>query len=321
MNNKITVVIPVYNTEKYIRKCIDSIVHQSYTNLEIIAVNDGSTDGTGAILDQYAALDLRIKVIHQKNAGHQSARKAGVEAATGDFIAFVDSDDSIARSDAFEKLIGAIDDKTHIVVGRINIDNGTTTKLFPSDIFSSISSKEYIEKYILCGRVGWNICAKLFRTTIVKSIEGNPINVTVGEDALYTIIIAEQAGGNVVMVNIPVYNYYMRNGSITKTKNTKYFYDNFLVADYIDAYLKETVAVKYRVAFRLLCMSNSFRYGWQGSSHPLNANAIKLYKQTPEVLQLFRPKKRLQIWLLINLGNLLSRYVFKNRIKLTTDEQ
>lgn len=91
----ISVIVPVYNVEPYIAECIESIQNQSYQHLEIILVNDGSTDDSGDICDQYAAYDNRIKVIHQENAGLSAARNAGIEVSTGDYIAFVDSDDYI----------------------------------------------------------------------------------------------------------------------------------------------------------------------------------------------------------------------------------
>lgn len=92
---KISVVIPVYNVEKYLRKCLDSVCGQTFHNLEIIVVDDGSTDESGTICDQYASFDNRIKVIHKENGGLSDARNAGMDVATGDYIGFVDSDDYI----------------------------------------------------------------------------------------------------------------------------------------------------------------------------------------------------------------------------------
>lgn len=90
---KVSVIVPVYNVESYLEQCLDSIVDQTYSNLEIILVNDGSTDRSGRICDEFAEKDSRINVIHQKNAGVSSARNSGIEVATGDYITFVDSDD------------------------------------------------------------------------------------------------------------------------------------------------------------------------------------------------------------------------------------
>ena len=92
---KISVVVPVYNTVRYLKKCIDSIVKQSFIDFQIILVDDGSTDGSERICDEYAKADSRIKVIHQTNSGVVRARKTGLKAADGDYIYYVDSDDWI----------------------------------------------------------------------------------------------------------------------------------------------------------------------------------------------------------------------------------
>ncbi len=98
MEDKISIIIPVYNVEKYIKKCVDSIINQTYKNLEIILVDDGSSDNSGKICDEYKKRDYRIKVIHKENGGLSDARNKGVEIATGKYIGFVDSDDYIEEN-------------------------------------------------------------------------------------------------------------------------------------------------------------------------------------------------------------------------------
>ncbi len=93
MNPKISVIVPIYKVEKYLPNCVESILNQSYTNLEIILVNDGSPDNCGKICDNYAEQDIRIQVIHKQNGGLSDARNAGFKASTGDYISFIDSDD------------------------------------------------------------------------------------------------------------------------------------------------------------------------------------------------------------------------------------
>lgn len=116
---KISVIVPVYKVEPYLRKCLDSIVGQTYRNLEIILVDDGSPDNCGAICDEYAARDERIKVIHKKNGGVASARNAGLAVATGDYVGWVDSDDWI-ETDMFEHLLKGAEfhDADIVICGR-----------------------------------------------------------------------------------------------------------------------------------------------------------------------------------------------------------
>jgi len=95
MSELITIIVPIYKVEEYLRRCVDSILKQTYKNLEVILVNDGSPDGCGAICDEYATLDGRIEVIHKTNGGLSDARNAGIEVAHGSYVSFVDSDDWI----------------------------------------------------------------------------------------------------------------------------------------------------------------------------------------------------------------------------------
>ena len=98
MEDVVSVIVPVYNVEQYIRKCIESILNQTYNKMEIILVDDGSTDNSGIICDEYSKRDKRIKVIHKINGGLSDARNAGLDICTGDYIVFVDSDDYIKNN-------------------------------------------------------------------------------------------------------------------------------------------------------------------------------------------------------------------------------
>lgn len=95
---KVSVIIPVYNAEKYLRKCLDSVLAQSFADFEVLLINDGSTDGSGKICDDYAQKDARVKVFHKENGGVSSARNLGLDNATGDWIVFVDSDDYVEKN-------------------------------------------------------------------------------------------------------------------------------------------------------------------------------------------------------------------------------
>ncbi|MCQ2548472.1 MAG: glycosyltransferase [Lachnospiraceae bacterium] len=104
----VTIVVPVYNVEKYLKKCVDSLVNQTYKNIEIVLVDDGSTDSSGMICDEYALIDPRVKVVHKTNAGLGYARNTGLDNASGDYVTFIDSDD-IAEPDLVKLLLDAIE--------------------------------------------------------------------------------------------------------------------------------------------------------------------------------------------------------------------
>ena len=102
--NQISVIVPVYNVEGYLARCVDSILGQTYENLEVILVDDGSRDGSGALCDAFARQDHRVKVIHKPNGGLSSARNTGIDAAQGEYLAFVDSDDWL-EPDAYAQML------------------------------------------------------------------------------------------------------------------------------------------------------------------------------------------------------------------------
>lgn len=114
MNDLISVIVPIYNVEKYLRNCIDSIINQTYKNLEIILVDDGSPDNCPKICDDYAKLDSRIKVIHKKNDGPSIARNTGIQFANGEWIIFVDADDFYCNLDAYNIIINYLNNNKDI---------------------------------------------------------------------------------------------------------------------------------------------------------------------------------------------------------------
>ena len=142
---KISVIVPVYNVEVYLDKCVKSIVNQSYRDLEIILVDDGSLDRSSELCDMWAQKDRRIRVIHQKNKGLSGARNAGLHIAKGDYLGFVDSDDYIALT-MFEQMISAIQESNAELcicgVQWVNEDQSIYTKVAKSPIKNEIIDRE-----------------------------------------------------------------------------------------------------------------------------------------------------------------------------------
>lgn len=166
----ISIIVPVYKVEKYLNKCVESIVEQTYKNLEIILVDDGSPDNCPAMCDEWAKKDSRIKVIHKKNGGLSSARNAGLDGCTGDYIYFLDSDDYIADN-CIEMLFNAIvSDGSDMCIGNLMsvdesgnfVDSYICPKqrvLTPEDIFSAYGNGSSVIFVVACGKL---YKAKLF---------------------------------------------------------------------------------------------------------------------------------------------------------------
>ena len=136
---KVSIIVPVYNVEQFLYECLDSVLSQTYNNIEAVLVDDGSTDNSGKLCDTYSKKDSRIKVIHQKNQGLSAARNTGIDAATGDYLLFVDSDDVISEHMVEDLLRIAVEHKIKFVSSPLAIDKNNLDKNVDKDIrvFSS----------------------------------------------------------------------------------------------------------------------------------------------------------------------------------------
>lgn len=225
MNELISVVVPIYNIDQYVGFCIESLIKQSYKNLEIILVDDGSTDRSAAICDLYESKDARIKVIHKKNGGLVSARKAGVEIATGLYIGYVDGDDWI-ESDFYEVLHRAIvRAEADIVCAGYSKDLFSRSFRCSNHVLDGIyegSGIEALYKKMLSFEDSFNVGIntyvwnKLFRADIAKAVQKEvDERINIGEDAAVTYP-ALLAASRVYICDNSSYHYRQREGSMLK---------------------------------------------------------------------------------------------------------
>lgn len=171
---KISIIIPVYNTENYLEKCISSVINQSYTNLEILLVDDGSTDGSGIICDKYAKKDQRVKVFHKKNGGASTARNLGLRYAKGEFIGFVDSDDYI-DFDMYEILLKEMDEDVDMVScgTMLEFPSRVEQKKYITNLVRNCkkyTKEEGIEQLLLDKAFCFSQCDKLFRKELFNNV-------------------------------------------------------------------------------------------------------------------------------------------------------
>lgn len=229
--NLVSVVVPVYNAEFFLENSIQSIINQTYKNIEIILINDGSMDNSSVICNQYATKDSRIKVIHQENSGPSKSRNNGIDLAQGEYILFVDSDDTLDCS-MIEKLVEAIkkDGSQLVLCGYNSIGksrNNRQKKGYPK-FQELLTIKEFLIKFgtyykkSLINQV-WN---KLFITDLIKKENIRFVeNLNMGEDLLF-ILEYLKVCRKISIIKDPLYNYFISNNNSLTGNYKNSFYSN-----------------------------------------------------------------------------------------------
>ena len=237
MQKLISVIVPVYNVEKYLEKCVKSIIGQTYKNLEIILVDDGSTDSSGKMCDEISKTDDRIKVIHKKNGGLSDARNAALKIAKGDYFGFVDSDDYIAN-DMFETLCNLLEKNNSdiSIVSYYEIYNDKLIGVRDSKDLINFNKLDAMKELLMDSRIqsyAWN---KLFKRDLFNGLEF-PTGKNF-EDIATTLLLFEKAN-KVTLLEEPKYYYLRRDDSIVGVRNYKTYMDYLEVIYDKYLYLKD----------------------------------------------------------------------------------
>lgn len=225
MTPKISIIIPCYNQQEFINRCITSVIEQTLTSWECILINDGSTDSTAELCEKWTGNDSRIKLFHKKNGGLSSARNAGMEQATGTYIIFLDSDDRFANQHSLQILAKGIRTEADVVTGNIynEFDDGTLSKSTLNTCIPEIiifKGEKVLQAYLeeRISAVAWN---KLYRKDFIKEYNLKFQEGLLHEDELWSLQVYLKAE-HVVAVPEFTYKYYKSNaGSITANKNEK----------------------------------------------------------------------------------------------------
>lgn len=278
---KISVIVPVYNVEKYLPTCLDSLIGQTYRNLEIILVDDGATDGSGRICDEYARKDPRIRVIHQANAGVAMARNAGLACATGAYVSFADSDDWLEKN-AYRVLYHGLKKYgAQCSVGRcvhVTDDDGKLTygKRQKCPIRCD-TSREAMKLVLLNGSAVWN---RLFKAEIFETIRFRKGRVNDDEAAA---LYAYERCEKIVFLNRYTYFYRLRKNSITTAafslKNLDFYYNAQDNLAFIEQTAPELLpCAQFRLIKALLYCYIKLRLK-RGKSPEENEKAVWLYTE------------------------------------------
>lgn len=241
---EISVIVPVYNTEKYLDRCIRSIINQTFSDFELILVDDGSKDNSGFICDEWEKKDSRIKVIHQKNAGAGAARNAGLAIAKGNYINFVDSDDWI-NPEMYEILYKLLRETSATIAMTSMISKShyeKSEKLDTTKIQYTVKdTKEMLKRFFRVRGEDSSIisvCGRLIDRKILQNfrfVEG-----TISEDVSAAFFMCVNSPKTVV-VNVPMYNYFQNTSGVTKSKVTKRDFEYIQAFQRIYSYINSNV--------------------------------------------------------------------------------
>lgn len=218
---ELSVIVPIYNVEKYLSRCIDSILAQTYANFELILINDGSLDRCAEIMEQHAKKDSRIVTIYQENKGVSAARNAGLKIAQGKYISFVDPDDYI-ESSFFEELIGLLEEKELDIAccnWRSVLENGEKKEHLVNSIPQYMEQKDFVKHLFDTPRtIGGSNCNKIFLKAKIQEVYDE--NLKICEDNLFLVNYCryiENAG----YIDKPLYYVFERSDSAMRSDHTK----------------------------------------------------------------------------------------------------
>lgn len=234
----LSIVVPAYNVEEYLPQCVDSILRQTFTDFELLLVDDGSKDSTGKLCDEYAGKDRRIRVIHKENAGLVSARKAGLSKALGTYVAYVDGDDWIAEC-MMEKLCGQASDTGADIVISDFVAAGKTEEPLSQNMDGGFYDKEALKKKVypeMLSRGEYfsfgfqpSLCSRLFRRELLRKHQMRVDNsIRLGEDAACSYACLLEAESIYYLKAGFFYFYRMRESSISHAIIKTYYTDEIL---------------------------------------------------------------------------------------------
>lgn len=256
---KISVIIPVYNCEKFLPVCLDSIIFQTYEDLEIICINDGSKDDSLKVLEEYELKDSRIKVINQKNQGQSAARNRGIEKATGEYISFIDADDWVSLSlyAKFVKKLKTSGQNIDIFLfNGINFNNKEqgcySTLFFSIKDWNNNQQTDFVHTFNDCMKPfsgNMSICNKIYRTEFLKKNNIKFAENLIFEDQLFFTETSLKAESILIDCE-PLYHYRQQNTSSTMSTLGNNVFDIFKIINRIEKLLKDTNNYEeYKYAF------------------------------------------------------------------------
>lgn len=277
----VSVIVPVYNCELYLDRCLQSIINQSYKRLEIIVVNDGSTDSSPSIIRKYAELDSRIKQINKVNEGLVAARKTGISFAHGKYIQYLDSDDMLLDNAIHLLQEKAESTQADIVVAPFYFNEESVKRCSDFFDFEQMSGIQYL-KFILKSKAYWTVWSK-FHLRSLYSNNIQSLDIAFGEDVVLSTQLLLNSS-KIVSINTPIVEYYVYSSSMSHCLNDKSYLDFNCYISWFDSYIiSKNISAQLAEELAFFHVKNTMiRLHWRK-----NKDTHKEMKQLIEELRLY----------------------------------
>lgn len=273
---QISIIIPVYNVDQYLNRCLDSVLSQSFTDFEVLLIDDGSADRSGRICDEYVERDSRVRVFHKPNGGVSSARNLGLDNIKGEWVYFVDADDELFEN-SLDTLISGIDDTTDVVMGAyVKSDTDQVFSMFDEPVVTTNKEQSVAMLYNSRNYQGF-LWIRMFRTNIIKK-ENLRFDTTIQikEDTLFILQYLCYSCGFTKLFSHPVYYYRIHEGSAMMSVNCCWnpkYLTSFSAVEKMNVLVRENfpnnkylirmancaMVERYRTIGRLMRQDNSFK--------------------------------------------------------------
>lgn len=292
----VSIIIPCYNIAPYISRCVDSILSQSFIDFELILVNDGSTDGTKQLIDVLKSKDRRIQAIHKENEGVTIARYTGLKITKGDYIMFVDGDDTLVKDSLGWFYKYAISNDLDIVCGAVNRIVSSECNKMTSYSNTLLCQIEYLNRF-LSQKLHWGPFARLFKRELFeRNHRIVPPFIKRGEDAIMNVYLAFVAK-TFATVELPVYNYYLREDSVSMTKKQDWDHSSEFDRLMVEPFIEEDVFNIYSSSILTFRAKWFLNYLLLGGLYPKNSDWLRdfysSWNANIEELEISRKESRL----------------------------
>ena len=300
-NDMISIIIPIYNVEKYLEKCLDSILNQTYKNLEIILIDDGSTDNSPNICNSYCEKDKRIKIIHKNNEGVSSARNKGIELSKGKYIVFIDSDDYVSNEHIEVLYDCIISNNVDLVISNLIDISEDGIILNNEEKESFLMNKDQCLKELLSEDNFYHLCCgNIYRKDLLEKIRFN-CKYRIAEDLDFLYRYIKQIS-SAYFLSKNTYYYLKREGSATNSIYSEKWNDELKICNFIISEMVELENNFHKYAKRKyirLNINQAYRFKLNKNQTKILKNNIKIYKNEMFNSKLFDNKEKLKIFLLL----------------------